>query len=555
MYLSQTMGTKSALMEMLKSEQSRMWATIGCAILSSLIELIPWVCFFQAANVLLKGDHPEIYLIAMATAIVLRYVFYTLSVWQAHLVAYHVIQRVRQYIVKALASMPNERLQKFHRGDLEKRISDDCQSLEPLIAHHTTDIISGLLTPVLLMAVLLWIDWRVGLFALSPLPLAAVAQFLMMRGFTKRQESYNQIVSHMHQAQLEFLRSIGVMKLFGVDVDSYRQLSRTMNKHHKLVGAYTNQMVGAWVTFVTLAQASLMTTIPFALYFTVIGDLTHVELAMIVMLCAGILKPWLDLTQIFGQVQQSMLAIGRLIPLFHHYETENASPCQQLKELSCQSLSLFRGERHLFHSVNLSFFPGERIVFQGSSGSGKSSLLGTLSGTVEPQAGGWYYNDLPLNGISDDKRSQLLAVVDQHPKFFTGSLRDNIALSLPDTEDKKIWQLLTLVGLNQLIRDLPEQLETDIGETERAFSGGEIQRLAIVRAALANTPVLILDEATSHLDNFTEQMVLTGLRRFSPNQIQLIISHRTQALTDATHSYRLKDGVLSEIKQKGVVNE
>ncbi|WP_342668973.1 ABC transporter transmembrane domain-containing protein [Vibrio sonorensis] len=193
------------------------------------------------------------------------------AVWQAHLVAYHVIQKVRQFIVNALARMPSEKLHRFHRADLEKRVSDDCQKLEPLIAHHGTDIINGLILPFLMIGLLFFIDWRLAVVALIPLPLAGTIQFLMMRGFGERHTKYEKIVSKMHQAQLEFLRSIGVMKLYAVDADSYQQLRSTMRSHHKIVGTYTDQMIGAWVSFVTLAQTSVILVIPVAVTFAALG--------------------------------------------------------------------------------------------------------------------------------------------------------------------------------------------------------------------------------------------------------------------------------------------
>ena len=555
MYLTEKMNTIEVLKSILSTEKNRFSVVVISATLCAFLDFFFWVDLFLIVTTLTKNQSINLYLIIMVSILVTRYCLYAVSLWQAHITAYQIIQKLRQFIIKAMAIMPMEMLQTYHRGDLEKRINDDCQSIEPLIAHHTTDIITGLMSPLLLSSILFWIDWHLALIALSPLPLAVLVQFIMMHGFSSRQTKYNKIVTSMHKAQLEFLRSIGVMKLFSVDTDSYQQLNSAMNKHHKLIGVYTKQIVGTWVTFITLAQSSLMLVIPFAIQRTLTDQLTHAELAMVVMLCAGILKPWLDLTQIFGQIHQSLTAITRLTPLFVKAEVYPAINVDHLNTLSCQNLCLKRGEKQLFSNINLSLFPGDRIVIQGASGSGKSSLLATLSGALKANRGGWLINNNKIDGINDHQRSKLIAVVDQTPKFFSGSLKENLSLGNSNQKENIIWGLLKLVDLFHLVDQMPHKLNTSIGETQRSFSGGEIQRLAIVRAMLTDTPILILDEVTAHLDNLTEQKVLMGLHTHSPNQIQIIISHRSQAIKIATHSYIHANGSLSLLPKNETPHE
>ena len=220
MLLSKEMSRGVAFKSMLQSERRQVALSLAGAVLASLVEVIPWLCLLFSLQALALKEPLSSYLIVFVVALSIRYGLYVFSVWQAHLAAYHIIQKTRQHIIRALAEMNIEQLRSQKRGDIEKRLSDDCQSLEPLIAHHGTDVINGLLMPVFLTILLGYIDWRLALIALLPLPVALVVQITMMRGFRHRQEKYMQIVANMHQAQMEFLRSIGVMKLFSVDADS-----------------------------------------------------------------------------------------------------------------------------------------------------------------------------------------------------------------------------------------------------------------------------------------------------------------------------------------------
>ncbi|MBU2898690.1 ATP-binding cassette domain-containing protein [Vibrio hepatarius] len=547
MLLSKDMSRGEALIAMLKSERRNVIFSIGSAVLCSLVEVLPWLCLLFSLEALVSEESPILYLSIFAIALFGRYGLYAFAIWMAHIAAYQIIQKARQHIVRALASMDIEYVRSQQRGDIEKRLSDDCQGLEPLIAHHGTDVINGVLMPILLTLVLTYIDWRLALVALLPLPVALGVQIMLMSGFRHRQQKYMEVVARMHQAQMEFLNSIGVMKLFSVDADSYLALSRTIRSHNKIVNGYTRVMVGAWVTFVTLAQSSMMFVVPVAILLFEIGDLTLVELVMAVCLSIGILKPWLDLTQVFSQIQQSFVSIDRLLPYFHQSRKSTTSYDGHLVSLSCDKLDVFRSGNHLLKNVCLEFHPGERITIEGESGSGKSSWLMTLNGFVAPMKGGWQINGTSINDWDDESRSLYIASVDQHVVFFSGSLRDNLAISKQVSTDDDLWELLSLLGLKSLVTELPNGLDTDIGEAERLFSGGEMQRLAIIRAALAKTPVLILDEATAHLDQLSEQRVLDGLREYHSEQIQLIISHRAMRVEHVERRLCVEAGTVKEV--------
>ncbi|ENM3951051.1 ATP-binding cassette domain-containing protein [Vibrio cholerae] len=546
MLLSKEMNRGAAFKAMLQSEQRQVAFSLASAVAASLVEVVPWFCLLLSLDAIASGESPASYLIVFVVALLVRYGLYVFAVWQAHLAAYHIIQKTRQHIVRALAEMNIEQLRSQKRGDIEKRLSDDCQSLEPLIAHHGTDVINGLLMPVLLTILMAYIDWRLALIALLPLPVALAVQITLMSGFQHRQEKYMKIVADMHQAQMEFLRSIGVMKLFSVDADSYRTLSRTIRSHNKIVTGYTRIMVGAWVTFVTLAQASLMLVVPAAIALVEMGQLSLVELVMVVCISAGILKPWLDLTQVFSQIQQSFVAIDRLLPFFSTRQAVAPIYDKPLTSLSCHRLTLSRVDNLLLAYVSVEFLPGERVTIEGESGAGKSSWLATLNGALLPDSGEWQINDVPMSDWGDEARCRYVATVDQHMVFFSGTLRDNLSLVKYALKDDEIWLLLSLVGLKQLVKDLPCGLDSPIGEAQRLFSGGEMQRLAIVRAALAKTPVLILDEATAHLDQICEQTVLEGLRHYHPKQIQLIISHRAGRVQHVDRRLRVEAGEVRE---------
>lgn len=285
--------------------------------------------------------------------------------------------------------------------------------MEPLIAHHGVDIVNGVAMPLLLIGLLFVIDWRLGLVALAPLPLALLIQIVMMRGFTERQAHYNDIVARMHEAQLEFLRSIGVMKLYGVDADSFRQLDRAMVVHQSMTADYIRQLIGAWVGFVTVAQASLFFLVPLAIVLVAAGTLSLADGVVAAIVAAGMLKPWLALTQLVGQVSETFVAVARLLSLCPQQEATKGSLDEPLQSLACRNLTLSRGGRTLFRELTLTVIPGQQAVLQGASGGGKSSLLELLSGQLAPDQGDWLLNGHAISTLTDECRARYVASVSQ----------------------------------------------------------------------------------------------------------------------------------------------
>ncbi|QUJ70158.1 ABC transporter ATP-binding protein (plasmid) [Photobacterium sp. GJ3] len=380
MQLTDHLTPGQALRAMLNSEKVRVITSISFAFITTLIEFIPWLMLYLAAQALFSQQSATPYLVIAGAAFVIRHLCYGIAVWQAHLAAYHMIQKVRQHLVHSLATMPSEKLRRYHRADLEKRLTDDCQGLEPLIAHHGTDIINGLLMPVLLTGLLFYIDWRLGLIALLPLPVAALVQTLIMRHFSTRLAGYQSVIDRMHVAQMDFLQHIGVMKLFAVDTDSFRQLRKALRRHNRVVNFYTRQLIGGWVSFVTVAQSSFILTVPVALMLYAAGSISLVDLTMATAITAGVLKPWQDLTQVVSQIQKSSHTLIRLLPLFQHAQQTTGVCDSELRSLSCDNLTISRDGHAVLTQVTTQLHPGDRVLIQGQSGSGKSSLLEVLSG-------------------------------------------------------------------------------------------------------------------------------------------------------------------------------
>ncbi|WP_227744216.1 ATP-binding cassette domain-containing protein [Yersinia kristensenii] len=435
------------------------------------------------------------------------------------------------------------KLNRFHRGDLEKRVLRESERLEPVIAHYLVDIIAGLLLPLVLLSVLFWVDWRLALVALIPLPLAILLQKRIMAGYSDRQRDFNQSVTRTDNAMLEFLNALPVMKAFRRDAESFQQLERALENQLSLVAKVTGRMIIGWTAFVTVSQSSLILVLPAAAFLWLHQQLALPEFALALMLSCGLLRPWLRLSQLHHALAEAFIALEQLIPLFgspaHHAPslTIDAAPV-----LQADDVSLYHANRPVLSPLSATFEAGKSYALVGPSGAGKSSLLNVLSGSIQADTGRVRLGGQCLMDFSENQRATLLIMVTQNNLLLRMSLRQNLLLAARPVTDSLFEQVLALTGLKPIIAQLPHGLDTLIGDAARQFSGGERQRIAIARGLFAQTPILLLDEASSHLDSPSEQRLMQGIRQLFPQQTLIFVTHRLGQAQLADHIMVLEQG-------------
>ena len=182
----------------------------------------------------------------------------------------------------------------------------------------------------------------------------------------------------------------------------------------------------------------------------------------------------------------------------------------------------------------------------GRSGAGKSTLLGSVLGFVAPAAGGVFVDGVPLADIAREAWWRQLAYVPQAPRVFAGTVASNLRLARPDADEAMLRRALTRAHLWADIRALPDGLGTRIGEAGAGLSGGQVQRLALARAFLKDAPILILDEATAHLDLETEALIAEAIAELAQGRTTILIAHRLGTVRRADQIFVMEEGRIAE---------
>ncbi|WP_025840717.1 thiol reductant ABC exporter subunit CydD [Asaia platycodi] len=201
---------------------------------------------------------------------------------------------------------------------------------------------------------------------------------------------------------------------------------------------------------------------------------------------------------------------------------------------------------YVFENLDFSVSPGDILVLDGPSGAGKSTLIELLLGFIKPSAGTIRFNDRDIATLRGRDIARHLAWIGQKPVLFAGSLRDNLLFARPDADETRLQRAIEAAAIDHFLKDLPEGLDTVIGEGGFGLSGGQAQRVAIARAYLKDAPLLLLDEPTAHLDPETEAEIIEALRRLSEGRTVILSAHSAAMKALGTQSLRLGRSVTAE---------
>jgi ATP-binding cassette subfamily C protein CydD len=341
---------------------------------------------------------------------------------------------------------------------------------------------------------------------------------------------------------LDMLQGLATLKMFGrsrEQVANVQGISRSYGgaTMQVLRTAFETALVLEWST--TIATALVAVEVSLRL---MTGGLPFNQALALLIITPEFFFPLRQLALRYHAGAAGKAAADRIFAILdtpHHSPHWNNISAQTVKlsQIDIQfehvACSYDNGQRPALRDFSLSILHGQRVALIGETGAGKTTVANLLLRFVEPDAGSILVNSTPLNSIDPITWRSLVAWVPQHAHLFYGTIADNIRIAKPDATYDEVVSVAVSAHAHDFIVDLPHGYDTPIGENGARLSGGERQRLAIARAFLKDAPLLILDEATSHLDSENEALVLDALNRLSVGRTVLIIAHRLNLVRDA----------------------
>ena len=496
---------------------------------------------------------------------VIAVIVYIAALMCSHISAFRVASNIRKALMRHIVSLPLGVTEKYGSGKLRRIVNTSSSATETYLAHRLPDKAGAVAAPIGLLFMLLAFDWRLGLLSLIPV---ALGFLIMMRMTGKNMElkmkEYQNALADMSNEAVEYIRGIPVVKTFGQTIFSFKRFKASIDNYEKWVIEYTKEMRGPMLFYTTAVNSVFAFLIAGGIILTGNGASKEVLLNLIFYI---VVTPVIGttLTKIMFMSEDSMIvndAINRIDEVLREKPLsrgrEDHVPADASVVLEHVSYS-YDGVKNAVSDVSLSIRPGQKIALAGASGSGKTTLANLAARFFDPQKGRVLIGNVDIRDIPKETLMNTVSFVFQNSRLMKASLLENVRIAKPDASREEVLKALETAQCLDIIKKLPEGIDTVVGANGVYLSGGEQQRIAIARAVLKNAPILILDEATAFADPDNEVRVGQAISALSNGKTVIMIAHRRSSITDADCIYVLRDGEIAEsgghsdlIKQKGI---
>ncbi|PFG56183.1 ATP-binding cassette subfamily C protein [Vibrio sp. ES.051] len=573
---------RSWLITQVKKHKSKLIAANLVAVLATLISVpIPLLMPLMVDEVLL--DQPAKGLAAMnailpqAWQTPTGYIFFTLflvvlmraasqalNILQSRqftLVSKTITFEMRSKMIDKLGRISIRQYETKGSGGINSHLITDIETIDKFIGSTLAKFVISFLTVIGTAIVLLWLDWRLGLFILlvNPVVIYFSRKLGSMVKHLKRKENHSFEI--FQNRLVETLDGIYQLRAANKEREFLQQLKNSADQVRVDADKYAWQSEAAGRVSFLLFLIGFELFRAIAMLMVMFSDLTIGQIFAVFGYLWFMLSPVQELLGIQFSWYSAKAALKRINDLLvleeEHRPVSKVNPFSEDQEVDVKLENVnfsYNNENKILNNLSLHIPAGKKVALVGASGSGKSTLIQLLIGVYRQNSGNIRFNDELTDDIGFEVIRDKIAVVLQQPILFNDTLRHNLTLGA-DFDEMSLWRALEVAQLHDVISQLNHGLDTQVGRSGIRLSGGQRQRLAIARMVLSNPQFVILDEATSALDTATEAALHKALTEFLRGRTTLIVAHRLSAVKQADLIYVLEDGKVTQTGTHGELVE
>jgi len=545
----------SKLMHFVKPFKSTYYFVLITAILLSLFSTVtPYLLKVTVDDYIRPKDYPVMVMFVglMLIALLLEVLFQFLFVFYANWLGQKVIKNLRVQLFEKILHFKMAYFDKTAVGRLVTRAVSDIETIASIFSQGLFMIIADLLKMILVIGVMLYVDWRLTLIVFSILPVILYATRLFQKSMKIAFEEVRLEVANLNSFVQERISGMKIVQLFHREKVEYDQFIEINEKHKKawLKTVWFNSI------FFPVAEISSSVTIGLLVWyggFNVIsgGDISLGTIFLFIQMSQMLFRPLRQIADKFNTLQMGMVAADRIFTIFEtesHIENKGTFAPKTLEgKIEFQKLRFsYVPEEEVLHGISFSIATGETVAIVGATGAGKSTIINLLSRFYEFDSG-----DITIDGTSvrdydlTTLRKQV-AVVLQDVFLFADSLFNNITLFDPSVQREQVIQAAKAIGVHDFIMSLPEGYDYNVKERGVMLSSGQRQLIAFLRAYITQPSILVLDEATSSVDSYSEELIQRATDLITKDKTSIVIAHRLATVKNADRIIVLDQGTIVE---------
>ncbi|HOE70657.1 MAG TPA: ABC transporter ATP-binding protein [Brevefilum sp.] len=491
-------------------------------------------------------------LVALITFLARAVMQFTRS-YMAHLAGWGVVSDARKFVYEHMQKLSLRFYEDKQTGQLMSRIINDTDLFERMISHAVPDVVVNVLTFVAITAVLASINWRLTLYSMAPIPLVILALIgfskVVRPAFRKRQHEIGELNAVLNDS----ISGVRDIKAFNRESEQLERVELGIERYRvSLLTAL--KLMAIFQPFIDFSTSiGQLVVIFFGGQMALQGTLSVADLVAFFLYLEMFYQPIRALGMSWEQVQEALAGFDRVQELLEESpdvkEPEHPTPfpVPLRREISLEGVSFSYNDHEIvLNDINLNIPVSHVVALVGPTGVGKSTLVSLIPRFYDVKSGSIKVDGIDIREFNIDELRRNISIVLQDVFLFHGTVRENILFGNPKASNEEVIEAAKVANAYDFITVMPNGFDTVIGERGVKLSGGQRQRISIARAVLKNSPILILDEATSSVDTETELLIQQALERLMKGRTTIIIAHRLSTIRNADQIVVLRGDTIIE---------
>ena len=521
------------------SDRNYLIASIACAFFSGLFTIGSYIGIFRLMDALLSGICTKEVIVdnavLIAGTVIVRQVLLAFSGVLSHKGAYGALFRVRCMITEHLAKVPLGVLDEKRSGDIKTVLNEDIEKLELCLAHNIPELVTYLTGPVVIFIYLMTVNVPLALVSLIPLPIAVIIMCFVFKYMSGIMTRVNSSLTDFNSVIIEYISGMKLIKAYNMGSSSFKKFSGAIEEENDIWNEVSRKTAPPYAAFIIVLECGMLLMVSIGGWLFLKGAITASIFLLFAYVGSLYLLELLPLQQLSTEFSQSMNGMRKAkeildLPVFESGTggSDGAFPQKCSVDMINVSFS-YDGKNDVLKNCHLHIEDGERLAIVGASGSGKSTIIQLISRFYDVGGGEILIGGKNVKDIDYEELLANVSIVFQNTFLTRDSVLENIRMGL-DADLEQVREAARKAQIDDFIMSLPEKYDTKVGSFGSRFSGGEKQRIAIARAILKNSPILILDEATSAADPENQVEIDRAIANLCSGKTVILVAHRLGAV-------------------------